>query len=261
MKIFLIITTLIYSIYITKKYFKLKNNVVREEKVEENKIEETTTVKEIMTPRTAIFALEKDDKIKDKIADIVEQGFSRIPVYDDNIDNICGILYIKDLINVNFNKKIGELARKASYVPETKNMYKMLDEFKAKQNHMAIIIDEYGGTSGIVTIEDILEEFVGEIRDEYDIEIDSIIKVANNIYDIQGDKLVEEIDEEININIPISDEYDTISGYVQYKLGKVAEENDRIVEETYIIKVMSVDNKRIEKVRLILQETEGEKYE
>ena len=240
-----------------KKFFELS----KQKQEKENEKEVDTTVKEIMTPRTSIFALDIEETVSENLNNIIEQGFSRIPVYKENIDNICGILYIKDLLNIDLNKKIGDLARKTVYVPETMGIYKMLDEFKSKQNHMAIIIDEYGGTSGIVTIEDILEEFVGEIRDEYDIEIDSIIKISQNIYDIQGDTLVEEIDKEISINIPVSEEYDTISGYVQYRLGKVAEENDQIVDENYILKVMNVDNKRIVKVRLILHELEGEKDE
>ena len=124
---------------------------------------------------------------------------------------------------------------------------------------MAIIIDEYGGTSGIVTIEDILEEFVGDIRDEYDVEADSIVKISDNIYDVLGETTVDEIDEEINISIPLSEEYETISGFVQYKLGQVAKENDQVTLDKYIIKVMSVENKRIVKVRIILLDEEGEK--
>lgn len=120
------------------------------------------------------------------------------------------------------------------YVPETMNIFKLFDDFRNKQNHMAIIIDEYGGTSGIVTIEDILEEYVGEIRDEYDTETDNIVRISENIFDVLGETTVDEIDEEIEINIPLSDEYETISGYVQYKLGKVAKENDQVTEKAIL---------------------------
>lgn len=141
------------------------------------------------------------------------------------------------------------------------NISKLFEEFRLKQNHMAIIIDEYGCTAGIVTIEDILEEFVGEIRDEYDIETDNIVKVSESIYDILGETTVDEIDEQIKVNIPLSEEYETISGFVQYKLGKVAEENDQLKEQNYIIKIMKVENKRIIKLRMILLKVEGEENE
>lgn len=242
-------------------YFNFKNIEKIEEdldKEEELKIN-SVTVKEIMTPRTSIYALDKNEVLKDNLDEIVEQGFSRIPVYDESIDNICGILYIKDILKVDINQKVEKYMRKAMYVPETKNIYKLFDEFRNKQNHMAIIIDEYGGTSGIVTIEDILEEYVGEIRDEYDVEVDNIVKIAENIYDILGETTVDEIDEELDIDIPISEEYETISGYVQYMLGKVAVENDQVTDSNFIVKVMSVENKRITKVRLIITLEEGEK--
>ena len=232
----------------------------KEEKTEESNVElSSSTVKEIMTPRTSIYALDKDQTLEENIDEIIEQGFSRIPVYKESIDDIRGILYLKDIINVDNKQKIEKYMRKAMYVPETMNISKLFEDFRIKQNHMAIIIDEYGGTSGIVTIEDILEEFVGDIRDEYDVEADSIVKISDNIYDVLGETTVDEIDEEINISIPLSEEYETISGFVQYKLGQVAKENDQVTLDKYIIKVMSVENKRIVKVRIILLDEEGEK--
>ncbi|WP_067140667.1 hemolysin family protein [Oceanivirga salmonicida] len=211
-----------------------------------------TTVKEIMTPRTSIFALEMNEKLIDVLDEIIAQGFSRIPIYEENIDNIKGILYIKDILNADTNEKISNYVKKAFYVPETKMIYKLLEEFKTNQKHIAIIIDEYGGTAGLVSIEDILEEIVGEIRDEYDIEEDKIKKIADNIFEIQGETLVEEINDEIDIMLPVSEEYDTISGYVQYNLGKVAKVNDQINEKKYIIRVLESENKRIKKVKIIL---------
>ena len=214
-----------------------------------------------MTPRTSIYAIDKKTTLKENLKEIIEQGFSRIPIYNETIDDICGILYTKDILGANLNRKVEAYIKKAIYVPETMNISKLFEEFRLKQNHMAIIIDEYGCTAGIVTIEDILEEFVGEIRDEYDIETDNIVKISENIYDILGETTVDEIDEQIKVNIPLSEEYETISGFVQYKLGKVAEENDQLKEQNYIIKIMKVENKRIIKLRMILLKVEGEENE
>ena len=212
-------------------------------------------------PRTSIYAIDKKTTLKENLKEIIEQGFSRIPIYNETIDDICGILYTKDILGANLNRKVEAYIKKAIYVPETMNISKLFEEFRLKQNHMAIIIDEYGCTAGIVTIEDILEEFVGEIRDEYDIETDNIVKISENIYDILGETTVDEIDEQIKVNIPLSEEYETISGFVQYKLGKVAEENDQLKEQNYIIKIMKVENKRIIKLRMILLKVEGEENE
>ncbi len=123
---------------------------------------------------------------------------------------------------------------------------------------MAIIIDEYGGTLGIITIEDLLEEIVGEIRDEFDQEEESIQQIRETIYDIKGDTLIEELNDKVSMNIPISEEYDTVSGYVQDKLGKVAEVSDQVKGNGFILKVMDVNNKRIEKIRVIITENNNE---
>ena len=253
-----IVYPLYYLIRLIFKKQKQEEYKLVEEQIEENEFT-TTTVKEIMTPRTSICALNMENSIGDHLEEIVEQGFSRIPVYDGSVDNIKGILYIKDILTSNNDMKIKDLARQAVYVPETKTIEKMLEEFKAKQSHMAVIIDEYGGTSGIITIEDILEEIVGEIRDEYDSEVDNIIKLSDNIYEVMGETSVEEVDEELEIDIPLSEEYDTISGFVQYKLGKVAVDNDQINEEKYIIKVIEVENKKIVKLKIILLDVGGSK--
>ena len=221
-----------------------------------------TTVKEILTPRTSVFALDSEKTLGEVWDEIVEQGFSRIPVYNENIDKIEGIVHIKDLLKYNKEQnsslKMKELMKEAYYVPATKTLTELLEEFKRKQSHMAIIIDEYGGTLGIVTIEDLLEEIVGEIRDEFDQEEESIQQIREKIYDIKGDTLIEEINDELEINIPVSEEYDTVAGYVQDELGKVAETGNQVKADGYILKVMEVDNKRIEKIRIIITENSGE---
>lgn len=221
-----------------------------------------TTVKEILTPRTMIFALDKEKTIEEILDEVLEQGFSRIPVYDETIDQVVGILHLKDLFKKmregNKNIKIKELMKKAYFVPATKTLVELLEEFKGKKTHMAIIIDEYGGTLGLITIEDLLEEIVGEIQDEFDQEEETIQKVNEKIYDIKGDTIIEELNEELEIDIPLSEEYDTVAGYIQYELGKVAEVSDQVKENNCILKVLEVNNKRIEKIRVIILQNENE---
>ena len=219
-----------------------------------------TSAKEILTPRTSIFALE-GNKCLDEVWDsIIDQGFSRIPIYEEQIDNVVGILYSKDLLKFDRTRdkdvKVSELKRDAYFIPGTKTLIELLEEFREKQNHMAIVIDEYGGTLGLVTIEDLLEEIVGEIRDEYDFEEENINQIKDEVFDIKGDTEIETVNKELDINIPISDEYDTIAGYVHYELGKVAEVNDKVNGEDYVIRVLHLDSHRIDKVRIIKLVTE-----
>ena len=217
-----------------------------------------TTVKEIMTPRTSIIAFEREQKLEEVWDEILENEFSRVPIYNESIDDIIGILYTKDLLKYVGNGykgiKLGTIVKNVAYVPETKSLTDMLEYFRKEQQHMAIIIDEYGGTLGLITIEDLLEEIVGEIRDEYDVEEENFKKLSNNVYEILGETLVEEINDELDLDIQLSEEYDTISGYINYKLYRVAEINDKVVEEKYIIQVLKIDNKRIQKVKIIIKE-------
>lgn len=218
-----------------------------------------TTVSEILTPRRLVFAIDMEKTLGEVWDQIIEQGFSRIPIYNETIDKIVGILHMKELFNYDkkrdANIKIKEIMKDAYFIPATKTLIELLKEFKLKQTHIAIIIDEYGGTLGIITIEDLLEEIVGEIRDEFDQEEESIKQIKETIYDIKGDTLIEELNYELSIEIPISEEYDTVSGYVQYELGKLAEVGDQVRKNNYILKVLEMDNKRIEKIRVVIEES------
>ena len=217
-----------------------------------------TTVKEILTPRINVFALEAESKIDDVWDEILDQGFTRIPIYTETIDKIVGTVHLKDLLH--YNRKTGEnppikdFMKEAYFVPITKPLVELLEEFKLKQLHMAIVIDEYGGTQGIVTIEDLLEEIVGEIRDEFDQEEENIQQIREKIFDIKGDTPIEEVNDKLEIEIPLSEEYDTISGYIQDKLGKVAEVFDQVRGNNFVLKVTDVNNKRVERVRAIIIE-------
>ena len=224
-----------------------------------------TTVKEILTPRRDVFALEAESKIDDVWDEILDQGFTRIPIYTETIDKIVGTVHMKDLLR--YDKKTGEnppikdFMKEAYFVPITKSLIELLEEFKLKQLHMAIVIDEYGGTQGIVTIEDLLEEIVGEIRDEFDQEEENIQQIREKIFDIKGDTPIEEVNDKLNIEIPLSEEYDTISGYIQDKLGKVADVFDQVKGDKFILKVTDMDNKRVERIRAIIIDQEEEKEE
>ncbi|WP_369712830.1 hemolysin family protein [Leptotrichia sp. HSP-342] len=224
-----------------------------------------TTVKEILTPRRDVFALEAESKIDDVWDEILDQGFTRIPIYTETIDKIVGTVHMKDLLR--YDKQTGEnplikdFMKEAYFVPITKSLIELLEEFKLKQLHMAIVIDEYGGTQGIVTIEDLLEEIVGEIRDEFDQEEENIQQIREKIFDIKGDTPIEEVNDKLNIEIPLSEEYDTISGYIQDKLGKVADVFDQVKGDKFILKVTDMDNKRVERIRAIIIDQEEEKEE
>ena len=226
-----------------------------------------TTVKEIMIPRTTVFAVEASKTLEEIWDVITGNGYSRIPVYEEGIDNIIGVFYIKDIFNVirdgKLNMQVKSFIREAYFVPETKALVEMLEEFKKKHIHMAIVLDEYGGTSGIITIEDLIEEIVGDINDEFDIEHDEEIKkVADNKYIIDAMLDVEFLNEELSIDLPVSEDYDSLGGYIFSVLGRVPLEKDTITHDNgkVEIRVLEVDNRRIVKA-LIIKREEKEKDE
>ena len=226
-----------------------------------------TTVKEIMIPRTTVFAVEASKTLEEIWDVITGNGYSRIPVYEEGIDNIIGVFYIKDIFNVirdgKLNMQVKSFIREAYFVPETKALVEMLEEFKKKHIHMAIVLDEYGGTSGIITIEDLIEEIVGDINDEFDIEHDEEIKkVADNKYIIDAMLDVEFLNEELSIDLPVSEDYDSLGGYIYSVLGRVPLEKDTFTHDNgkVEIRVLEVDNRRIVKA-LIIKREEKEKDE
>lgn len=224
-----------------------------------------TTVKEIMIPRTTVFALEAGKTLNEVWESIISTGYSRIPVYDERIDNIIGVFYLKDLFNIikegKLDIQVRDFIREAYFVPESKPLFEMLEEFKKMQIHMAIVIDEYGGTAGIITIEDLIEEIVGDINDEFDIEHDEEIKkVADNKFIVDALIDIEYLNNELSINLPVSEDYDSLGGYIYAILGRVPIEKDSVFNEdnTIEIKVLQVDNKRIVKALIIKREVKHE---
>ncbi len=212
-----------------------------------------TTAKEVMTPRTSMLAFEANDTLDEVWEEIIENGFSRIPVYEDTIDNIIGVLYIKDILGVVKDGKtdtpIKNFLRPGYFVPETKSIIEILQEFRSMKVHIALVLDEYGGIVGLVTIEDLIEEITGEIRDEYDTEEDEFIyKVDDNTYEIDGMINIETLNEELGINLPVSEDYESLGGLIVTELGRVAMVNDEIVISGIRLKILEVEKMRVAKV-------------
>ena len=237
-------------------------SIEEEEKDMINKVFEFNdkVASEIMIPRTEVFALEMNMSIAEIIEELSENlRYSKIPVYDEKIDNIKGVIYIKDiLVSIkNKNTKIKSLVKEAYFVSETKPINELFSELKKDKKQIAIVIDEYGGTSGIVTIEDILEELVGEIYDEYDEVEKNIKKIDKNTFLITGNIALYELEDALNVTIEQGD-YDTLSGYLVDKLGRIPTDKDKgVMIETDKInyKIEMVKNKQIIKVKAC--KTEG----
>ncbi|CAM3095189.1 hemolysin family protein [Streptobacillus ratti] len=217
---------------------------------------EDKVAREIMIPRTSMFAIDIDSNIQEIFSydDLIR--FSRIPVYKEDLDNIVGILHTKNLLKKSYeigfeNIKINEILQEAYFVPETKKIQSLFVEMKTLKKHIAILIDEYGGVSGIVTLEDLLEEIVGNINDEYDLENEDIQKISENKYMINSSISLNDFNDYFNFNIE-SNHYDSLNGILIEKLGFIPMDNkiDDIVFEQFKIKILKVNNKRIEKVIL-----------
>ncbi len=211
------------------------------------------TVSEIMTHRTDIYAIDINQNINELIDELDEYKYSRIPVYEDTIDDIKGILYLKDLLKYMKNKKVMKLKsiiHPAYFVAQAKPINEVFKELQKNNNQMAIILDEYGGTAGLVTMEDILEELVGDIFDEYDEIENEYEKIDENTYLINGNVTISDVNKILDIKIP-EGEYETLSGYLQEKLGRIPEDEEKPIIETENItyKIEEYEDKRILKVK------------
>lgn len=215
--------------------------------------------KSIMTPRTEVFGIDMNDEAQENIQKILSHEFSRVPVYNNDLDKVIGILYIKDLIKyLGKDREITKtdimgMLRKPHVVPGNMKIDRLFNQLKKKRVHMAIVVDEYGGTMGIVTIEDVLEEIVGEIYDETDEKEEDIKKIDKHTYRIDGGTEIEEINKELGTFIPENEDYETISGYVLDQLERMPKEKEELELEDFKIKVDSIRNNRIDKLRLIFK--------
>ena len=214
---------------------------------------------EIMTPRTDVFVIDIEDPPEEYVDDLMKLRYSRIPVCQGETDNIIGILNIKDYLIQAWEKgfeavDIASILRTPYFVPETKNIDALLFELQKMKQQIAILIDEYGGFSGIVTMEDIIEQVVGDIDDEYDEEEEISDKVDDHIYLVDGDVSLEDLDEELGIDLT-SETSETIGGFLIDMLGEIPDENDvgRIITfENYQFKIMAIQDRRIERVKIYI---------
>lgn len=219
---------------------------------------------EIMTPRTSIYMIDYNEFSEEKIPEMLSKGYSRVPVYNESPDNIIGTLYIKDLFTEYARTKytyinLDNCIKEPYFVPETKMVDQLLKELQFTKNYMAILIDEYGGFSGMVTVEDIVEEIVGEIEDEYDKEEPRLEKIDKNNYIVDGAMEIDFINDELGTNL-YSENHETISGLVIELLGFIPEEDQVNLSVVYkdevVLKELSVKDKRIEKIEITILDKE-----
>ncbi len=223
-----------------------------------------TVAREIMIPRTQIVAISGDCSLDQILSAIIQSGHSRLPVYKDNVDHIIGILNAKDLLpfwlkhNKDFD--IHKICREPFFVPETKRINDLLNELRSKKSHLAVIVDEYGGTSGIVTIEDIIEEIIGEIRDEHDREEDEFIPQEDGSTLVNAWANLDDFEEMFEIKVP-REGYDTVGGFIIHLLGKVPGKGEEIFFEGLKMKIQSSDAKRVTRVLVIPSTLNGSNTE
>jgi CBS domain containing-hemolysin-like protein len=211
-----------------------------------------TLVREVMTPRPDIVAIPADATLDQLRALFREQEYSRIPVYKENLDNILGIVFVKDLIRTDGQEStssLQQLIRPATVVPETKRVPELLKEFQRKQVQLAIVVDEYGGTAGLVTIEDLLEEIVGEIRDEYDVEAEPVVDEGHGSFLFSGKVSFDEVRERLDVEIE-PEGFETVGGYVLTRVGRVPAVGESFEVDGLVVEVVEAERRRIHRVRV-----------
>ena len=214
------------------------------------------TVGEIITPRVDIVSLKSDESI-DKAMDIIgERQFSKIPIYKDTIDNIKGILYAKDIIPYLMgsrpNVNLQTLARQPFFVPETKPIDDLMEEFKLRKTSIAIVVDEWGGTEGLVTLEDVVEEVMGEIRDPYDQEESNVLKQSDGSFIVEGSITIYDLEEETDIEFPEDRDYDTLGGFILDILTDIPQTGEQVEFNDMVFTVQTVENNRIGKIKILI---------
>ncbi len=228
-----------------------------EQEMIENVLElSDSTADEIMTPRTDIVALEVNSNLQTVLETIANAGHTRVPVYQDNIDSIVGLVYAKDLL-AEIGKdpadfKLRDKMRDVYFVPETKPLRALLHEFQNQKLHIAVVLDEYGGTAGIVTLEDILEELVGEIADEYEeASPEPIKKIDQNTIDVDARTYVDDLNDQFELNLPEDKDYDTVGGFVFSCLGYIPKTGESFDYENLKLTIASAEARKIKRIRIV----------
>lgn len=212
-----------------------------------------TLVREVMTPRPDIVAIRSTATIDELRQLVQEQEYSRLPVFTENLDNIVGLVVVKDLIQrpeeLPGHRSVAEIMRPASFVPETKRLLDLLREFQQKRAQLAIVVDEYGGTAGLVTIEDVVEELVGEIRDEYDVEAEPVVRETDDCFTFSAKIATSEMTERMQVAIEEGD-FETVGGYVLTRVGRVPAVGERFSFDGLEVEILEAERRRIHKVRI-----------
>jgi putative hemolysin len=218
-----------------------------------------TIVREVMVPRPDVKAIESDKTLRDVQAIVLQYGFSRIPVFDDDLDNVVGIVYAKDVLKALHQGKhdtpLRDVVRKPRFVPESKKVADLLREMQKEKFHIALVTDEYGSVSGIVTLEDLLEELVGEIADEYDTEEAEIEQVSEDLYRVDGKISIDEVNEILDVELP-DEEWDTVGGLVLGLMGSIPDEGEAVDFQGLTFTAERVNGRRISKVLIKRPPTE-----
>ena len=212
------------------------------------------TAREVMTPRIKMFALSEDMKIKDALPKINQKGFSRIPIYKTTRDKITGTIHIKDILKSvakkQMSRKLKTISTEPVFVSENKIISDIFKEMQEKMTHMAIILDEFGGTEGMLTLEDLLEEIVGEIMDESDLSPKLILRVNKKEIIAHGDTHVSEVNHFFNVELPESEKYNTLNGLMRHVLRRIPEKKDKVVFDNVTLIAKEVSKRKVLKVRI-----------
>ena len=223
-----------------------------------------TTVKEIMVPRIDAVTIALDTPLNELLEKVYDCGHSRMPVYKETVDNIVGILYAKDLLRFLINKneeiKLEEIIRNPYFVPESKKLNSLLREFKKRKVHIAVVVDEYGGTSGLVCMEDIIEEIVGDIQDEFDNETEEIMEIGEKVYLCDARVDIEDLNEKLEIKLPFED-YDTLGGFVFDIFGKIPVKFEKVQYENIDFIVQEMEGHKILRIKVIIHEAKKEELQ
>jgi CBS domain containing-hemolysin-like protein len=216
-----------------------------------------TIVREVMVPRPDITAIEADKTLRDVQALVLQHGYSRIPVYEDDLDKVVGVVYAKDVLKALHQGKhdmpLSEIVREAHFVPESKKVADLLREMQKEKFHIALVTDEYGSVVGLITLEDLLEELVGEITDEYDTDEPELEQVADGVYRVDGKFSIDEVNELLDVELP-DEEWDTVGGLMLGLLGSIPEEGEEVSFLNLRFKAERVDGRRISKVLISREE-------